>query len=226
MKKKTSELLRWIAAGFFLISALVFIPSFASVLLLAAAVLTAPLPVLDELVRSRLRLNKTARIAIVTIIFFAGAMISPTAETSRSNAISPGRTTTSQTRPSVTQAAVSTGETEVQQEEATEDTADADVVDETPAQESATETETESAPANATPAQETAGASATPSAPVQQEPAYTEPEPNTQGYTVYITETGEKYHRAGCRHLKDSEIAIDVNTAIARGYTACKTCGG
>lgn len=220
MKKKTSELLRWIAAGFFLISALVFIPSFASVLLLAAAVLTAPLPVLDELVRSRLRLNKTARIAIVTIIFFAGAMISPTAETSRSNAISPGRTTTSQTRPSVTQAAVSTGETEVQQEEATEDTADADVVDEAPAQESATEAETESTPTDTTPAQETTGAV------VEQEPVYTEPDTGTQSYTVYITETGEKYHRAGCRHLKDSQIAIDVNTAISRGYTACKTCGG
>jgi hypothetical protein len=42
--------------------------------------------------------------------------------------------------------------------------------------------------------------------------------------TVYITNTGEKYHREGCRHLAKSKIAIKKSDAIARGYEACKVC--
>ncbi len=41
--------------------------------------------------------------------------------------------------------------------------------------------------------------------------------------TVYITKTGKKYHREGCRYLKSS-IPLDKNEAIARGYGACKVC--
>lgn len=43
-------------------------------------------------------------------------------------------------------------------------------------------------------------------------------------YTVYITKTGEKYHRDGCRYLKKSQIAIDKNAAVAQGYTPCSVC--
>lgn len=42
--------------------------------------------------------------------------------------------------------------------------------------------------------------------------------------TVYITNTGEKYHRNGCRYLKKSQIPISLSDAQARGYTACKKC--
>ena len=43
-------------------------------------------------------------------------------------------------------------------------------------------------------------------------------------YTVYITKTGEKYHRDGCRYLKKSKIAIDKSSAINQGYTPCSVC--
>ena len=43
-------------------------------------------------------------------------------------------------------------------------------------------------------------------------------------YTVYITKTGEKYHRDGCRYLKKSQIAIDKDDAVAQGYTPCSVC--
>ena len=46
----------------------------------------------------------------------------------------------------------------------------------------------------------------------------------SDSYTVYITKTGEKYHRDGCRHLKKSKIAIDYNDARARGYDPCSVC--
>lgn len=44
------------------------------------------------------------------------------------------------------------------------------------------------------------------------------------GYTVYITKSGTKYHRDGCRSLWNSRIPIDVNAARARGYTPCSVC--
>jgi len=42
--------------------------------------------------------------------------------------------------------------------------------------------------------------------------------------TVYITKTGEKYHRLGCQYLRESCIAISLAEAIRRGYTPCKVC--
>jgi hypothetical protein len=44
------------------------------------------------------------------------------------------------------------------------------------------------------------------------------------GTTVYITETGKKYHRADCQYLDESKIAISKSKAKAEGYTACKVC--
>jgi len=41
---------------------------------------------------------------------------------------------------------------------------------------------------------------------------------------VYITNTGEKYHRDGCSSLSKSKIPISLSDAIARGYTPCARC--
>lgn len=42
--------------------------------------------------------------------------------------------------------------------------------------------------------------------------------------TVYITDSGEKYHSEGCRHLNKSKIPISRSDAIAAGYEPCKVC--
>lgn len=42
--------------------------------------------------------------------------------------------------------------------------------------------------------------------------------------TVYITNTGNKYHRDGCSYLRSSQISISKNNAISQGYTACSRC--
>ena len=47
---------------------------------------------------------------------------------------------------------------------------------------------------------------------------------DTQTVTVYITKTGEKYHRYGCQYLRQSCISISLSDAKARGYTACSKC--
>lgn len=42
--------------------------------------------------------------------------------------------------------------------------------------------------------------------------------------TVYITETGTKYHRENCKFLAKSKIAIERADAIKKGYKACTVC--
>ncbi|MBM7561961.1 hypothetical protein [Fusibacter tunisiensis] len=44
--------------------------------------------------------------------------------------------------------------------------------------------------------------------------------------TVFITNTGVKYHLESCFHLRKSKIPIDLQEAVNRGYTSCKNCYG
>ena len=44
------------------------------------------------------------------------------------------------------------------------------------------------------------------------------------GQTVYVTNTGTKYHTSGCHYLSKSKIAIRIDSAITRDYTACSVC--
>ena len=40
----------------------------------------------------------------------------------------------------------------------------------------------------------------------------------------YITNTGEKYHRDGCRYLSSSKIPITLSEACSKGYSPCSVC--
>lgn len=42
--------------------------------------------------------------------------------------------------------------------------------------------------------------------------------------TVYITKTGEKYHRGGCSSLRRSQFAVSLKEAVQRGFGPCKIC--
>jgi hypothetical protein len=42
--------------------------------------------------------------------------------------------------------------------------------------------------------------------------------------TVYVTRTGKKYHREGCRSLAQSKIPMTLKDAKAKGYEPCKVC--
>jgi hypothetical protein len=42
--------------------------------------------------------------------------------------------------------------------------------------------------------------------------------------TVYITNTGTKYHKANCRYLDQSKKALSLSQACAQGYTPCSVC--
>lgn len=42
--------------------------------------------------------------------------------------------------------------------------------------------------------------------------------------TVYITNTGSKYHCSGCRYLSKSSHAISLSSAVNNGYEPCSVC--
>ena len=46
---------------------------------------------------------------------------------------------------------------------------------------------------------------------------------DTSDVTVYVTRTGTKYHRAGCRSLRRSQILMSLKEAKAR-YSPCSIC--
>jgi uncharacterized lipoprotein NlpE involved in copper resistance len=52
---------------------------------------------------------------------------------------------------------------------------------------------------------------------------YTPTEQTPKEVTVYITRTGQKYHRIGCRYLSKSCIPVSLDEAKTR-YGACSVC--
>lgn len=42
--------------------------------------------------------------------------------------------------------------------------------------------------------------------------------------TVYITDTGSKYHRSWCGYLHSSSNAVYLSWATSNGYSACSRC--
>jgi hypothetical protein len=55
-------------------------------------------------------------------------------------------------------------------------------------------------------------------------PTYVVEEPTRVGSTVYVTDTGSKYHAAGCRYLRYSSHPLDVSDAQRLGYSPCSVC--
>ena len=47
---------------------------------------------------------------------------------------------------------------------------------------------------------------------------------SSSGETVYVGDTGNKYHRASCSTLKGNGHAISLDKALAEGREACKRC--
>lgn len=46
---------------------------------------------------------------------------------------------------------------------------------------------------------------------------------DNRNVTVYVTNSGTKYHKSGCSYLKSSH-AVTLEYAITNGYTACSRC--
>ena len=61
---------------------------------------------------------------------------------------------------------------------------------------------------------------------IQEQAKIETPKKEKKERIVYITRTGEKYHRDGCRYLSRSQIPISIDNAVDQGYDACSVCGG
>lgn len=42
--------------------------------------------------------------------------------------------------------------------------------------------------------------------------------------SVFVTDTGTKYHRDGCQYLNMSKHQIELQEAINKGYSPCSVC--
>lgn len=78
----------------------------------------------------------------------------------------------------------------------------------------------EATPSVDEPAQPSTTTESTP--PQKEEKSFGEPAKTER--TVYITDTGSKYHRIGCRYLDQSQHEVSYDYAVANGYVACKVC--
>ena len=47
---------------------------------------------------------------------------------------------------------------------------------------------------------------------------------DTEQVMVYVTKTGECYHRANCRSLRYSKYETTLSDAVADGYRPCRVC--
>jgi len=47
---------------------------------------------------------------------------------------------------------------------------------------------------------------------------------SSQAQSVYVTKTGDKYHKSSCQHLNDSKQKMEFQEALKLGYKACKDC--
>ena len=47
---------------------------------------------------------------------------------------------------------------------------------------------------------------------------------DTNSSIVYVTRTGEKYHKSNCSYLRQSKIEINLSEAKRLGYTPCSRC--
>lgn len=45
-----------------------------------------------------------------------------------------------------------------------------------------------------------------------------------ESVTVYVTNSGEKYHRDTCSSLRQSKITLSLKDAVSSGYEACSIC--
>lgn len=87
-----------------------------------------------------------------------------------------------------------------------------------------TVTEKKSTPKETTKAETKSDNSATAVVPVPQNEPAPVADAGNGNVTVHITETGKKYHNAGCQYLKSSDIEVTLQDAKSRGLTPCSKC--
>lgn len=47
---------------------------------------------------------------------------------------------------------------------------------------------------------------------------------NSQAQTIYVTESGKKFHKKNCTVVKEGKKGLELAEAKKKGYTACSVC--
>jgi len=225
MKRK--PIIMWILTGFFAISALVFMPSFASFVAIAAAIILAPIHTWQELLGKYIGgALKTIIVIVMTIVIAFSAPDTETDDRSDRqdrNAIVESTASTSQptTIPDDTKA------TDVEPTDTETVPAETEPVQTEPAPVVTTPPETEpalvvTAPPETEPAPVVTTPPETESAPVVTTP------PATEGFSeqmVWIpTKGGQRYHsHSGCSGMEDPAY-VTITDAKNAGFTPCGRC--
>ena len=228
MKSKKTIIL-WILSAFMFVSALVFMPSAASILMIIFAVVAAPIKPIQNFL-SGIGLTPPIHIALLVVLFFVSMLIAPTNKNDTENQ-------------GATQLAVESLSPSISQEIATSTPAPTPTPTPTPtstptpslsvpsAEPSSVQTEAP-AVATITPEEEIpeANTDSMPSEmPTAEQPVVNVEEENNPQYTYVGSIDSDKYHKPSCRWAKkilpENEIWFyDATDAESQGYSPCGTC--
>lgn len=245
MKSKIARILLWVLTVFMVLVAFAYFPSVASILAILFAVICAPVEKLQDFFRAK-NLKGVVKGVLLTVLFFASIMATPTAKTSLDTV----NDTPEEIEESDTQAEEPTNEAQL---EDAEDSILPEEADEPQDAEAPTEEQTE--PQESTGIQEQSTpdteSSAPPTQPIQpdtQEPEKTAQEPSNsqsggnnnfntydnedqQNTRDYVLNTSTmKFHYPSCNSVKKiapenySTYSGTRDQIIAKGYFPCGKC--
>lgn len=200
--KKGFVVVRWIFAILMALTGTVYLPSIAGILMILFALGIVPIRPLEQFLREKLYFQGGVKAIVLVALFLGAGWFAPSSIDNSSAGIA---------RPPATPAAYSQTATDEETPAVLLTPSTAPTPEPTP-----TPTPTPTSTPVHTP-------SPTP-APPPPTPAPTPVPEQKVEVTVYITKTGEKYHRAGCQYLRKSQIPISLDDAQAMGYTACSRC--
>lgn len=252
ISQKAKTILLWIAAVFMVIAGIIYFPSVASIIFVIAGIAVAPIPKINSMLAS-VGIQSWKKALVIGLLFVAACVLAPSINTSASTAHPEGASINSSAVLSKADSAAndpissstlsassldssdmstegtsttSSSELTSSGDSGVSDSVDTELDSNEPDSASTGGTDTDLPPENDT--QEAESGSEVSSI-QDSEPASSETQSETEESTeqeimVYITDTGTKYHKSGCRHLRDSKHEISLSSAKAQGYEPCGTC--
>lgn len=225
MRKRKLDIFLWIASAFMLVSALMFMPSFASILMLVFAFVAAPIAPIQRFLSSK-GLTEKMRAVLLVVLFVVSAFLAPTGNGAEmeDTALSTSEEQV-EIEEKTTEEIQSSSSPEVKEAEEVQPSVSLIVPEKSPEQ----SPEISQIPSPDTQTQ-TAEITITPEAIPSPEPSEENVE-ETPSYQYVGSTESDKYHLPSCGAvdsiLPENEIWFEsVEDAQAQGYYPCGRCLG
>ena len=227
LKSNTKIIVCWIISCFLASGAWVYFPSVSSSFFILATIVSIPLKIVQTTLNS-IGIKGWKKWLLVFLLFLIGCLAAPTlsspSDDNPTSTISSESDDVEEIFDSDSSALdISDIIEEQSQEEAQEDLDDDAVLEETTSEETTSTANSDQGSDQQTETSQQTEVS-TYTGQNNQNSQETVSEINEEEVTVYITETGSKYHRSSCRHLSKSKIETTLSRAKANGYEPCGTC--